>query len=94
MNTPRREAKRSDTNPGECSGGLDSDVDGLLDRCLADIPMHTCLIEPMPPNSDLVSGDEGELERFNRLRTLVRAGVYRVNAESLAAAILDSGDLG
>ena len=62
-------------------------------EAIIDEPVDVCVINNIPMNTDVIGTDEGELERFNRLRTLVRSGKYQVNAHTLAAAILESGDL-
>ena len=89
----RKEEQGNESHPFNHDIDESDDTLAMLEQCLGD-PTHACRIEPIPPNSDIVASDEGELERFNRLRTLVRAGKYHVDAKGLAAAILDSGDLG
>ena len=90
----RKEKRGSEPNPSPLADGTREVGVGRVDRNQLDASFHACLIEPFPVNSDLVIEDDGELERFNRLRTLVRSGRYLVDSTSLAEAILNSGDLG
>lgn len=91
MNDVRNQRQRSQSNLLVEDLHLEDPMEDL--GIHAGGPVDVCRIDMIPVNTDLVGDEEQDLERFNRLRTLVRAGKYRVNATSLAAAILASGDL-
>lgn len=82
---------------------LEAEAEQLADEILSELNLGPNKEVPMnatsraislgPPNGDILSDNELDIEKVARFRRLVRAGEYKVNVPALAEALLASGDL-
>ncbi len=91
-----------DLNNDHSIENLDAEAEGLADEIMGALDLKgfggrkthgACSITVGPPNSDLHTSAEMDMEKVARLRRMIQKGQYKVDAKAVAAMLMLSGDL-